>query len=303
MEFKLNEYHQGVSDNELLDDVRRVSKQLNGSYLSIKSYEKVGNYSETTFRKHFGSWINVLKLAGLKTSRTKVEMQRISDKELIEDCLHIARLLSKNIVTTTDYQIYGKYSLPTVIERFDEWSKFIEKVGLQSTGFKKKVSDEELYKEIERIWIVLGKQPTTTDMKKDISQYSLDTFMRRFGGWRNALLAFLEHINSDIEFIENEDNLDNKTIEEGINNEKGNSDAVIVKHKTPRNINDRIRFKVLQRDDFKCRACGASPAIIPGVLLHVDHIIPWSKGGETVLDNLQTLCSKCNLGKSDLLQF
>ncbi|WP_343324290.1 HNH endonuclease signature motif containing protein [Streptococcus sp. Marseille-P8640] len=41
--------------------------------------------------------------------------------------------------------------------------------------------------------------------------------------------------------------------------------------------------------------------IISNVVLHVDHIIPWSKGGETVLGNLQTLCSKCNLGKSDLL--
>jgi len=38
----------------------------------------------------------------------------------------------------------------------------------------------------------------------------------------------------------------------------------------------------------------------PGVELHVDHIFPWSKGGETVFENLQTLCSKCNGGKSNL---
>lgn len=35
--------------------------------------------------------------------------------------------------------------------------------------------------------------------------------------------------------------------------------------------------------------------------LDVDHIIPWSKGGETTIENLQTLCSKCNLGKSNIL--
>ncbi|WP_349257294.1 HNH endonuclease [Novimethylophilus sp.] len=49
-----------------------------------------------------------------------------------------------------------------------------------------------------------------------------------------------------------------------------------------------------------CCACGASPAISLGVELHVDHIVPWSKGGETVLENLQTLCSMCNLGKSNV---
>ncbi|MBI5847426.1 MAG: HNH endonuclease [Nitrospirae bacterium] len=53
-------------------------------------------------------------------------------------------------------------------------------------------------------------------------------------------------------------------------------------------------------DRFTCRHCGASPAKMLGVELHVDHIIAWSKGGETVLSNLQTLCSKCNLGKSNL---
>jgi 5-methylcytosine-specific restriction endonuclease McrA len=36
------------------------------------------------------------------------------------------------------------------------------------------------------------------------------------------------------------------------------------------------------------------------IVLHVDHIKAWANGGETVLENLQTLCSKCNLGKSDL---
>lgn len=69
--------------------------------------------------------------------------------------------------------------------------------------------------------------------------------------------------------------------------------------KTARKISDKIRYQVLKRDNFKCCACGASPAKDPSVELHVDHIIPWSKGGKTEFDNLQTLCSKCNLGKSD----
>jgi len=62
----------------------------------------------------------------------------------------------------------------------------------------------------------------------------------------------------------------------------------------------RLHFEVLKRDSFKCCVCGASPAKDPSVELHIDHIIPWSKDGETVIDNMQTLCSKCNIGKSDI---
>lgn len=55
----------------------------------------------------------------------------------------------------------------------------------------------------------------------------------------------------------------------------------------------------MKRDNFKCVLCGASPAKDPKIELHIDHIIPWSKGGESTIDNLQTLCSACNLGKRD----
>lgn len=74
---------------------------------------------------------------------------------------------------------------------------------------------------------------------------------------------------------------------------------IIDTHKTKRDVSLQLRFAVLKRDNFKCCACGASPAKNPSVELHIDHIIPWSKGGETELSNLQTLCSICNLGKSN----
>jgi len=72
-------------------------------------------------------------------------------------------------------------------------------------------------------------------------------------------------------------------------------------HNSSKSISDKLRYQVLKRDSFKCCACGASPAKDPSVELHIDHIIPWSKGGENTAENLQTLCSKCNLGKSNNL--
>lgn len=72
-------------------------------------------------------------------------------------------------------------------------------------------------------------------------------------------------------------------------------------HKTKRNISVTLRYQIMKRDNFKCVFCGASPAKDPTIELHIDHIIPWSKGGESTADNLQTLCSVCNFGKRDSL--
>ncbi|WP_405375086.1 MULTISPECIES: HNH endonuclease [unclassified Microbacterium] len=57
-----------------------------------------------------------------------------------------------------------------------------------------------------------------------------------------------------------------------------------------------LRADVLRRDGSRCRACGASSADRP---LHIDHILPVSRGGRTELTNLQTLCQACNLGKGN----
>ena len=71
------------------------------------------------------------------------------------------------------------------------------------------------------------------------------------------------------------------------------------KRRTSRDVSERMRFRILLRDGFECQSCGASPLKNRGVELHVDHILPWSKGGETEDENLETKCTRCNLGKGD----
>jgi ATP adenylyltransferase len=60
-------------------------------------------------------------------------------------------------------------------------------------------------------------------------------------------------------------------------------------------VPDSIRYQVLKRDRH-CKACGATAEDGP---LHVDHIVPRSKGGANTIDNLQILCFKCNGGKNN----
>jgi hypothetical protein len=65
-----------------------------------------------------------------------------------------------------------------------------------------------------------------------------------------------------------------------------------------RKVSAKLRREVFMRDGFKCRECGSSPDK-NHAFLEVDHIIPFSRGGSSAINNLQTLCSECNAGKSD----
>ncbi len=206
--------------------------------------------------------------------------RNVSDEELIKDLKEVALKLGKDKVTQREYKTLGKYGRRTLITRFGSWNKSLEKAGLSITT-RKNIPEEELFQNLADLWQHFGRQPKFHEVKQPLSKFSVGPYANRFGSWYNALKAFIATMNGDI--IETKQT----------NNEKNATN-------NPRSINYRTRFKVMQRDDFKCQICGASPAMQAGVLLHVDHIVPVAKGGQATMDNLQTLCQKCNLGKSNL---
>jgi 5-methylcytosine-specific restriction endonuclease McrA len=62
----------------------------------------------------------------------------------------------------------------------------------------------------------------------------------------------------------------------------------------PRYIHPDLRAAVLNRDNHTCVYCGSTAAP-----LHCDHMIPYSRGGHTSLDNLAAACMSCNTSKRD----
>lgn len=62
-------------------------------------------------------------------------------------------------------------------------------------------------------------------------------------------------------------------------------------------MTSKLRCYILERDNYTCKLCGNSTKLEPNLLLEIDHIIPISKGGMTELNNLQTLCWRCNRAK------
>jgi len=208
----------------------------------------------------------------------------VSDEELLDELKNVASQLNKTAVSRADNDTLGKFGTTTYIRRFGSWFGALEKAGLDKTRTPMNVPVEELFQNLEEVWVKLGRQPRYAEIQKPISKYSVGTYEHRFGTFRKALEAFVEYVNNNDALIE--------MVPE--------STRIISGHKTKRGINWRLRFVVMKQDNFKCAICGRSPATDPSIILHVDHIKAWANGGETVLENLQTLCSVCNIGKSNL---
>ena len=60
------------------------------------------------------------------------------------------------------------------------------------------------------------------------------------------------------------------------------------------------RFVILERDNFTCIYCGRS-SYEDNAELHLDHIVPYSKGGKGIASNLATSCKRCNSEKGNRL--
>ncbi len=58
-----------------------------------------------------------------------------------------------------------------------------------------------------------------------------------------------------------------------------------------------LREKIKTRDNYTCKICYLSTYDEKNLLLEIDHIVPLSRGGITMEQNLQTLCWKCNRSK------
>jgi HNH endonuclease/Homing endonuclease associated repeat len=207
----------------------------------------------------------------------------VENDELLTDLRRVAELIGSEKITQHKYTELGLYDCSTHVRRFGSWNQALLVAGL-SISNRVDISDKELFENILCLWQYYGCQPRRSQLSRLPSTISQSPYNRRFGSWTETLKAFVEYANStELELIE-----------------KASTETVQSSPTTGRDPSLRLRWQILKRDRFTCCSCGASPALTLGVELHVDHIIPWSKGGKTIIENLQTLCSHCNLGKSNI---
>lgn len=216
-----------------------------------------------------------------------------SDEEILIDLKRCAELIKKDTITMAEYDaIPGINHSSRVMNRFKGWQNALNRAGLSPSRSKINIPHEELMQNLRKMGEELHRLPTYNELKAPLSRVSVGTYENRFGSWNAALDEFENwlSIESDDLAEENEPKISNTSL---------SSNNQAFKHRTKREISDRMRFRILMRDGFTCKSCGASPLKANNIELHVDHKIPWSLGGETIIENLETKCARCNLGKSN----
>jgi HNH endonuclease/Homing endonuclease associated repeat len=177
----------------------------------------------------------------------------------------------KRPVRTVDWIAWAHRpcSVPFVIALFGSWGGALRAAGLdRSAGY----GAEHLMKKLEAAWRELGRPPGGHALRR-IAKISNMPYVKRWGTLRGACERLAAYKRGEITRA--------RLLEP-------------VAH-PGRSVPMKLRYQILERDGYRCRLCGAGAE--EGAKLHIDHIVPVSKGGGSEPDNLRVLCAECNVGK------
>ncbi len=286
MKYELN-YLDSYDNAALLAELRRVAEVIKTPKLSISQFSSVAKVHGSTLQKRFGGWRKALQAAGL-SERIDGKNMSLSRQDILDAIKRTAQKLHKDEITLRDFEAHSGLTGGPVRRVFGSWNAALKAAGVKQSGLGRRYTDEECFENLFELWAHYGRAPQHDEMNRSLSRVGAKAYVRRWGTWRKALAAFVRRVNSE------------QTLGVGA---AASSTRLVEKmgaHAPSRGSRDiplGLRYFILKRDNFRCVTCGASPALLPGVVLHVDHIYPWARGGATVADNLRTLCEKCNLGK------
>jgi hypothetical protein len=213
-----------------------------------------------------------------------------SKQEVLEAIKAAAAKLQTDVLTQQEFEAHTGIVGRPIRRIFGTWKIALTEAGLGQSALGKRYTDEDCFENMLAVWTHCARPPTHREMNNPPSIVGSKAYVRRWGTWRKALAAFVQRINSESVALVSEP-------AQVADTPTQSRDEPAEPKRGSRVVPLALRYYVLRRDSFRCVTCGASPAISAGVVLHVDHIHPWARGGSTVADNLRTLCLPCNLGK------
>jgi hypothetical protein len=236
------------------------------------------------------------------------QISKIPRERVIAELEKVAKHFNYTDFKQDDFDKIADISYYKVYREFGSWEKVMEflaghfknqGIDFKITTRRSSYSVQEMFDEMERIWKQLGHRPSRNEWAAAQPKISYDSLYRRFGGWTNACLKFIDYKSGGVITVGDEQQGKEQEVQPtSVENRDNNSQRPKVVEKS-RTVPLNLRIKVLSRDNFRCVFCGKSPATDIGTKLHIDHIVPFANDGKNTLENLQTLCEDCNLGKGN----
>jgi hypothetical protein len=283
-------------DASLLAELKRVAATLDpGQPLTKSAFEARAKVHPETVTRRFGGWRQALGAAGLGdrySGRTVSDRMRaqgakaLSDDELVAEMRRVAAGLGTDTLTAEAFDDTAAVSSAAIQSRFGSWKAGLERAGLRQSNLSHRWTEQDYFENLLRVWTLYGRAPKCSGMDRPPSKITAGAYKKRWGTWTKAQLAFIQSIEAQGATAKVRASARTRT-------------AAVLDPEDRHGIPLGLRYRVMKRDGFRCAICGVSPATTPGCVLHVDHVVPFSKGGKTVFDNLRTLCEPCNLGRGN----
>jgi HNH endonuclease len=115
MQYFLNKYNYNVSDESLIEDMRRTARKLGRIYIKFSEYG--GYYHPRTIAERFGGWNKSLAKAGLIIMRNG----RVDDDELMLNMKKVWDSLGRQPKWDEMVKPLSRYSSPTYARHFGSW--------------------------------------------------------------------------------------------------------------------------------------------------------------------------------------
>jgi len=257
------------TDEDLLSNLQEFAEEL-GRTPSQPQMNKKGPHYASTYRRRFGSWNKAIEKAGLEVN----DRQNIPERELLEELKRLAKVFGRP-PKTDDMEEFGRFSESLYWNRFGSWNTALQEAGLPVKYKMTSPDEQEVIEELTRISEIVGRTPRQKDMEEH-GVYSVNTCIRRFGTWNDAVRA---------SGFEPALDLSTRTYEEDYG--KGWTKAK--------------KKAIRERDGRECQVCGLSQQEHIedlGFKLHVHHIVPArlfsNPQKRNDPDNLITLCAECH---------
>lgn len=215
---------------------------------------------------------------------------RTTEKDVETSLRRFAKAFPPEKRGSGNYRFWKNKSVSehVITEMFGSFKRALDRFGIENFAKEKKYDEDQLLTFFEKLWRWRKAPPSAGDFKtykkENKHGISYEVFRDRFGGegWRRFLNLFADYKNGLIT--------------------KSDLLQQAIPRTSPlrkRQIPLRLRARILTKFGQKCSICGASPKKGNDVELHVDHIVPFSKGGTHSEHNLRVLCGNCNLGRGN----